>query len=194
MDTNGKAGHIEDEHQPTVAMRLVCTVFPLQDQPEHDGCEGRGVGIDLTLDSGEPECVGECVNQSAHQGGSLYGDGLGERGHSAVLDDEAAHQMRDGPEEEHDTNRGEERTHNVDHTRHLRHIAGKLAEKIGREGKEWCPRWVADFELVARSDKLWTVPEAGCRLNGGAIDERGDRKNDPSENDVHQLKLFHERC
>src|SRR5574344_1175760 len=35
VDTNGQTRHIHDEHQPAVAVRLVCMVIPFHNQPEH---------------------------------------------------------------------------------------------------------------------------------------------------------------
>ena len=74
MHADGEARHIHDEHQPAVAVRLVGMLLPLQDEPEHHGGEGRGVGIDLALDSREPEGVAEGIDQGAHQSAALNGD------------------------------------------------------------------------------------------------------------------------
>ena len=61
VDADGQTRQIGDEHQPAVAVRLVGTVFPFQDEPEHHGREQRRVGIHFALDGAEPERVGERV-------------------------------------------------------------------------------------------------------------------------------------
>ena len=38
---DGKAGQVENQHQPAVAVRLVGTVLPLEDEPEHQGRKHR---------------------------------------------------------------------------------------------------------------------------------------------------------
>ena len=40
VDTDGDACQIHDQHQPTVGMRLVGLIFPLQDEPEHNSRKG----------------------------------------------------------------------------------------------------------------------------------------------------------
>ena len=67
--------------------------------------------------------------------------------------------MGNTPEKEQDTRGRKEGTHDIDHLRHLRGIAGKLREQVGCQHKEWCPGRMADFEAVASGDKLWAVPE-----------------------------------
>ena len=66
VDTNTQTSHIGDEHEPSVAMRFVGVVFPLQYQPENDCCEGRREGIYLTLHGREPEGIAEGVDECAH--------------------------------------------------------------------------------------------------------------------------------
>lgn len=39
VHTDGQTCHVEDEHKPTVRVRLVGVVFPLEDEPEHDSRE-----------------------------------------------------------------------------------------------------------------------------------------------------------
>ena len=105
VDTDGKSRHIHDKHEPAVAVRLVGVVFPLQDEPEHQSREGRGVGIDLTLDGREPEGVAKGVDEGAHQSGGLDGYHLGARQLVPVADQQPSRQMRDAPEKEEDTGR-----------------------------------------------------------------------------------------
>ena len=100
MHTDGQSRHVEDQHKPTVSVWLVGVIFPLEDKPEHHGGEGGRVSIDLTLDGGEPEGVRPGVDERAHHTGGLDGNHLGNGQLAPVLDDELAHQMRDGPEKE----------------------------------------------------------------------------------------------
>ena len=41
VNTDAEPRHIGDEHQPSVAVRLVGMVFPFQDKPENHGSKGR---------------------------------------------------------------------------------------------------------------------------------------------------------
>ena len=49
MDTDGETGEVEDEHEPTVGMGLVGMVFPFEDEPEDQGGEHGGIGINLAF-------------------------------------------------------------------------------------------------------------------------------------------------
>ena len=191
MDANRQSGDIHDEHKPAVAVRFIGHILPFQNEPEHNGRQRRGVGIDLTFDGREPECIAECVYQRTHQSGSLNGDKLRHGQLTPVGDKQTACKMGDTPEQEKDTRRRQQGAHRVHHLRHLSGIAGKLREEIGRQHEERCPRRVADFHLVTCGDKLRTVPERGCRLDCGAIDEGGNQEREPPEDIVHQLELFH---
>ena len=50
---------------------------------------------------------------------------------------------------------------------------------------------MADFQFVACSDKLRTVPKRGCRFDGAAIYEGCDEKSHPAKDIVHESELFH---
>ena len=90
MYADGQTGHIGNQYQPAVGMRLVCIVFPLQDKPEYDGRKGRRIGIYLSLDGREPECVTESINQCTDEPGPLDGDGLCKRRCVTVTDNQSA--------------------------------------------------------------------------------------------------------
>ena len=66
VHTDTQTGHIGDEHEPSVAMRFVGMVFPLQNQPEYHSGKGRREGVNLTLYSREPEGIAEGVDECAH--------------------------------------------------------------------------------------------------------------------------------
>ena len=118
--------HVGDEHQPAVAVGLVGFVFPFQDEPEHHGSEGGGVGIDLTLYGTEPEGVAEGVDQGTHESGCLNGDEFRGGQFTPVAQDEFAGEVGNRPEQEQDTHRAEQRAHDVHHVGHLGGIAGQL--------------------------------------------------------------------
>ncbi len=40
VDTDRQTRHIHNQHEPTVGMRLVGLIFPLQDEPEHNSRKG----------------------------------------------------------------------------------------------------------------------------------------------------------
>ena len=63
MDTNGEARDIGYQENPAVTAWTVSLALPLQDEPEHQGSKEGREGIDLSLDSREPEGVAEGVGQ-----------------------------------------------------------------------------------------------------------------------------------
>ena len=126
MNADRQAGHIGDEYQPTVAVRLIGVVFPFQDEPEYDGRESRTIGVNLTFDSREPECVRERVNQGAHQSAGFNGNQLGRCQLAPVFQDKLTREMRDCPKEEQDGGGREQRAHDVHHSCHLARVAGEL--------------------------------------------------------------------
>ena len=76
MDTDGEARDIGYEENPAVAAWTVSLIFPFQDEPEHQGSEERGEGIDLSLDCRKPEGVAESIGHSTHQSAGLNQDDL----------------------------------------------------------------------------------------------------------------------
>ena len=60
-----------------------------------------------------------------------------------------------------------------------------MGEKIGGKHEERGPWRMTDLKLVACGDKLGTVPERGCRLNGRHIGKRCDGESHPAENRVY---------
>ena len=130
VDTDTQTGHIGDEHKPTVAMRLVSMVFPLQDEPEYHSGKGRRERINLTLDSREPEGIAEGVDECAHHTGCLDGNQLTGSQFFPVADDESASQVGDGPEEEHDTDGAQQGAHRIYHLGYLGSVAGEMCEEI----------------------------------------------------------------
>ena len=125
------------------------------------------------------------ATRATHQSAGLNGNELACGKAVPILHDELARQVRDGPEQEQDGGGREQRTHGVDHAGHLTGIADKLAEQVGGQHEERCPWGVTNLKLVASSDKLRTVPEGSCRLNGGTIDKGGDEERQPSKDIVH---------
>ena len=76
MDTNGETRYISNKDYPAVAAWTVSLIFPFQDEPEHQGSEERGEGIDLSLDCRKPEGVAESIGHSTHQSAGLNQDDL----------------------------------------------------------------------------------------------------------------------
>ena len=119
VDTDAQAGHIGDQHQPTVAVRLVGMILPLQDEPEHHGCERRGVGIHLALDSRKPEGVAERIDQRAHESRCFDGDEFAQGERIPIFQHQFACEVGDAPEEKQDRRGTQQCTHDVHHARHL---------------------------------------------------------------------------
>ncbi len=172
-------------------MRLVGVGFPFEYEPKHDCGECRGISVDLALNGTEPERVAESVYQCAHHCRCFYGNQLGHGDYFVSADKQAACEVGYGPEQEQYSCGRQQCAHGVDHACHLRWVACKMREQIGREHEERRSGRVSDFEFVACGDELRTVPKAGCRLNRGAVDKRGNGKGKPSEDVVHKSKLFH---
>ena len=191
MDTYWQACHIGYQHQPTVRMRLIGIVFPLQYKPKDNCSECWWIGIYLTFDCREPESITESIDQCTYKTGSFDGNHLRKRWRLTVTYHQSAGKMRNGPEQKHDTRCGKQCVHGVDHTCNLWRITGKMWEKIGCKHEEWRPRRVSYLQFIACSDEFRTVPKAGCRLNRGTINECCNQESYPPEDVIHQSKLFH---
>ena len=66
VDSDGQTHQERYEHDPSVGIRLVRLLVPLDHCPEHEGCEKRRHRIDLTLYRREPECIAECVRKRTY--------------------------------------------------------------------------------------------------------------------------------
>ena len=141
--------------------------------------EGAGVGLDLR------------IVLRAHQAAGLDGHELRRRQLFPAVNEQAARQVGDAPEEEQNTRGRQQGAHGVHPIGHLRRVAGKLREEIGREHEEGCTGRVTDFHLIACGDKLRTVPERGCRFDGRAIDKGGNEEREPPHDIVYESELFH---
>ena len=119
MDTHRQACDIGDENNPAVTRSRArlhrgwpfgLPVFvPFQDEPEHQGGEKTGEGIDLGLDSREPEGVAEGVGKGSHRATRLDADGLGSGQHVSLLTDDFSGEMGDGEEKEEDASGTQQR-------------------------------------------------------------------------------------
>ena len=66
--------------------------------------------------------------------------------------------------------------------------AGKLSLTVRYQHENKRTRRVTDFQFVATGNKLWTVPQAGCRLDGQSVDDSGDGKHEPRHTGVDFLE------
>ena len=103
VNADGKAREVEDEHEPTVGVGLVGVFLPLQDEPEYQCREHRGIGIDFPLHGGVPEGVAPGIGQGSRKTAGHDEHGLLPRLHHAVVGNQHAGEVGDGPEEEEDT-------------------------------------------------------------------------------------------
>ena len=165
VDADTQAHQVGDQHDPTVGVRTVGGLLPLQDEPEHRGGEQRRIGVHLALHGAEPERIAERIRQSAHQAATHDGDQLSRRDLRAVFHHDLAGQVRDAPEQEQDRQAAEEGGHRVDHQRYLRGVGGELREQVGGQHKERRSRRMPYFQLVCRGDELTAIPEAGGGLH-----------------------------
>ena len=72
VHADAKSREVENQYEPAVGVGLVGMVLPFQNQPEHQGGEHRGVGINFALDGREPERVAPRVSQRARQAARHY--------------------------------------------------------------------------------------------------------------------------
>ena len=192
MHTDGKTCQIGNQHQPAVAVCLVCPVFPFQYQPEYQCGKQAGVCIHFSFYSTEPERIAPCVSQCTYQTGAHDGNHLSGCHFLVFGANQFLGQMRDAPEEEKNTGGTHQCTHDVHHHSHLRRVACKLAEQVGCQHKERSTRRVSYFQFISTCDKFGTVPKAGSRLNGHAVGKCCNGKGKPSHQIVDfVVLLFH---
>ena len=151
VDTDGKACQIGDEHNPSVgvdvAFRVIVLLVPSQDAPEHQGGEKRRHSVNLTLDGGEPEGVGEAVGHSTHESGADGGDVTREV-HLTIFGNEFAAQTDNGEIEEHYGQTTADGRHTVDAIGHLgRIITGKKGEDTAYDLESGCSGRVSHKQL-----------------------------------------------
>ena len=191
VDADAEARQIGNQDEPAVGVWLVGHVFPLQDEPEHDGGEQRRERIYLALDGREPERVAERVGQRAHYAATHDGGHLSAGDVVFVLHYQLAHQVRDAPEEEQDAGAAHQRAHVVHHPCHFRGAGGEEREEVGHEHEERCSGRVSHFQFITGGDEFRAVPETGGRLDGQAVDRGRDEESNPTCQVVDELVLFH---
>ena len=183
VDRYGDAYDVGYQHQIAVAVWHVGSVFPLQDEPEHQsGAEGWE-GVNLAFHGRVPECVAPGVGEGAHESGTEYGDDFGGGdAFRAVFDDEPPHQVGYGPEEQHDGAGAEQGVHGVDSHGDFGHVAAdQIYGKSGGEHEDGVARRVSYFKFEALRDEFRAVPE-GCRgFDCQQITHTGDQEAEPAE-------------
>ena len=185
VHADGEAYEVGNQHDPAVRVdvghRVFVLLVPLQDAPEDQGGEERRHGVDLALDGGEPEGVGEGVGQRGHEGGAEDGDEA--RGvELAPSGDELAGQAHDAEVEQHDGHAAAYRRHAVDAVGHLGDVTageerGDAAEDLERGGS----RRVADEHFRGCGDVLTAVPPRDGGLGSHDIDGGGHYTDDQAD-------------
>ena len=191
VDADAEARQVGNQDEPAVGVWLVGHVFPLQDEPEHDGGEQRRERIYLALDGREPERVAERVGQRTHYAATHDGGHLSAGDVVFVLHYQLAHQVRDAPEQEQDAGAAHQRAHVVHHPCHFRGAGGEEREEVGHEHEERCSGRVSHFQFITGGDEFRAVPETGGRLDGQAVDRGRDEESNPTCQVVDELVLFH---
>ena len=130
MYADTQTGQVGDEDNPTVAVRLVGYVFPLQYQPENNGGEQGGESVYFAFYGREPECVTECINQCTDQSATHHCDKLSFGDIVFVSDNQFAYQMGDAPEKEQNTGATHEGTHVIHHFSNSCYVGSKLRKQI----------------------------------------------------------------
>ena len=100
--------------------------------------------------------------------------------------------MRDAPEQEKNTGRTHQGTHDIHHHGHFRGVACKLTEQIGGKHKEGGTGRVTYFQFIPSRNKFGTIPKTGSRFDGHAVSERCNDEGKPSYQIVDLVVLlFH---
>ena len=194
VHTDGEADDVGQQDDITVTLDARTAALPFEDEPEDESRHERREGIDLGLDSREPERVGPRIDQGTHHAGEEDGDGLGP-GHVVqrlvVAADDLAGKRGDGPEEEENGTSREEGRHAVDPKAGLRHVAAcEVNEETSGEIEESISGRVTHLALGGAGDELRTVPEGGSGLHRVEVGEGCHHEGDPSEDVVKQLVLL----
>ena len=148
VDTDTQSHQIGNQHNPTVGMRGISHRFPFQDQPEYQGRKQRRIGIYLSFDSREPECITEGISQSTYQTGTHDRNGLAHRDLLRILNDNLFGQMGDTPEKEQDSQTTEQGRHGIHHLGYRRRIGSKLGKQIRRQHEERCSGRMPYFQFI----------------------------------------------
>ena len=198
MDAHRQPRDIGDEDNPTVTRSCACIhhglaiglpVFvPFQDEPEHQGGEKAGEGIDLGLHSRKPKGVAEGVGKGSHRATCLDADGLCDGCHVSLLADDSSGKMGDGEEKEEDASGTQQRRHEVDHLGHLRGVAGQMCEEVGHQHEYRSSRRMTNLQFVAAGDEFRTIPETGRGLYGQTINNGGNGEGQPCRGGVDFLE------
>ena len=198
MHTNGEADDIGQQNDVAITFDTSTAALPLEDKPEYQSRHKRREGIDLCLDSREPESIGPCVNQGTYHTREKDGDGLGPChvvGGLVVAANNLLGECRDGPEQEQDSTGREERRHTVDPKASLCQIAtSKVNEETSGKIEESISGRVTHLALRGAGDELRTIPEGCSGLHRIEIGECCHDKGNPSEDVVKQLVLLDHDC
>ena len=160
------AYHIGYQYQITVAIGLIGSVFPLENEPEHQRCAERREGINLCLYCRVPECVAPCESQRSGYTAAKHCQILApcHLCFFSVRHHQTAHQVRDGPKQKQYGKRRQDGTHHIHCHRHLRRVAHKVYHKTRSKHKNRVSGWVSDFKFIPLRDKFRAVPETCCWL------------------------------
>ena len=150
MDPDGKSHQEENEDDPAVGVGLVRFFFPFEHGPEdHSGKQG-GHRVNLSLNGGEPECVGPAVGQCANDAGADDGQkmsGLQVTQSRNVLFKNPAGQMDDGQVQEENGECRTEGAHDI-HGQSRMFRIGEHREETSEQLENRVSRRVPDFEFV----------------------------------------------
>ena len=191
VDTDGESCEVKNEDEPAVGVWRIGIVFPLENQPEHQGSEHGRVSIYFAFYSREPESVAPSVSQSTSHTTGNNRNSLRQIFYHTLSADEFACQVGDTPKEEQDAECRECGTHHIDPICHLLRARGKEGEKLAGEHEERCTRWVSHFKAIGSSDELGAVPERSRGLYGRDVGKGCDEKYEPTCDVVDKFELFH---
>ena len=148
MHTDRQTHQVCDQNQPTVCVRIIGHVLPFEHCPHNQRGEHRRESIDLTLDSREPEGVGEGVSQCAHSARTQNCPhrAIGQRATACGIDTTC--EMGDCPEEEQNAETAGNRRHHIDHCSQRSGRGCKQHKQTRQHHKERRSGRVSHFEFV----------------------------------------------
>ena len=149
MYADRESHKVGDKDYPTHRGRAVGILLPLEHKPHYQCRKHRREGVNLTLDSREPEGVGIGIRQCS-DGTRTENKNHTAKAHLLVVTTRgyATCQMRDSPKEEEDAEARSHAVHSVNHHRNALNRRGKERGYACQHHKEWRPWWVANLELV----------------------------------------------
>ena len=174
-----------DQHHPAQGVGRIGPVVPHGHGPEHHGRKERRHCVNLALDCGEPESIGEAICQGAHEartydgkrtsGGFGANHPLGEPDYGQIQE-EYGKRRTDG-------------AHGVDQDGGV-HIVAEHREEAGDELEYGVSRGMPHLQFIGRGDELAAVPERSRGLYGEQVCDGGNDESSQGRYPVPKIEFL----